>query len=136
MEGTSPDRKDSLVGAREPDGVGGTCELQEVTALNLVLPFKRAASAVSLPACNLVALVGTPFPSREIVETVKGKETFTEPELTFLSSGWEILVNVHVFNQRRQMQGSGASLGEIYLVSPNLISHMAQGKTILSSHKR
>lgn len=98
MEGTSPDRKDSLVGAREPDGVGGTCELQEVTALNLVLPFKRAASAVSLPACNLVALVGTPFPSREIVETVKGKETFTEPELTFLSSGWEILVNVHVFN--------------------------------------
>lgn len=61
VEGTSPDRKDSLVGAREPDGVGGTCELQEVTALNLVLPFKRAASAVSLPACNLVALVGTPF---------------------------------------------------------------------------
>lgn len=67
---------------------------------------------------------------------MKGKEPFTEPKLTFLSSGWEILVNVHVFNQRRQMQGSGASFGKIYLVSPNLISHMAQGKTILSSHKR
>lgn len=42
-------------------GLGGRVNSQEVTALNLVLPFKRAASAVSLPACNLVALVGTPF---------------------------------------------------------------------------
>lgn len=39
------------------------CELQEVAALNLVPPSKRAASTVSLPASNLVVLLlGTPFP--------------------------------------------------------------------------
>lgn len=58
----SSDRKAGLVGAREPDGVVGTCEFQKVTALNLVAPSKRAASAVSLTACKLVVLVGTPFP--------------------------------------------------------------------------
>lgn len=56
VEGMSSDRKAGLVGAREADGVGGTCELQEVTALNLVPPSKRAALAVSLPACKLVVL--------------------------------------------------------------------------------
>jgi hypothetical protein len=57
----STDRKAGLMGARESNGVRVTCELQEVAALNLVPPSKRAASAVSLISATLV-LVGTPFP--------------------------------------------------------------------------
>lgn len=57
----SPNCKAGLVGARESNGVGVMCELQEVAALNLVPPSQRAASAVSLMLATLV-LVGTPFP--------------------------------------------------------------------------
>lgn len=50
VEGTSPDRKDSLVGAREPDGVGGTCELPRSNSPQLGAALQKSCLG-RLPSC-------------------------------------------------------------------------------------